>query len=109
MTVPSIPPGAVTRVSRGEFDPSRFAEVEQMNRDISAYLIPAIRQLDGLLAFYAGVSPTGSLAHVSIWRTDEHAAQLNDLREMVVDARRDAEAVGVSFNPITHYPIAWSI
>lgn len=109
MTEASIPPGAVLRLSRGDFDRSRFAEVEQMNRDISEYLIPAIRRLDGLIGFHAGVSPSGSMVHVSLWQSDEHASQLSHLKEMVVDARRDAEAVGVSFNPIVHYPIAWTI
>jgi hypothetical protein len=28
---------------------------------------------------------------------------------MVVDARSDADAVGVTFIPIVNYPIAWSI
>jgi hypothetical protein len=28
---------------------------------------------------------------VSVWDTDEHAAQLDRLREMVVDGRRDME------------------
>ena len=46
MTAPSIPPDAVIRVSRGNFDQSRFAEVEQMTRDTGDYLIPAITQLD---------------------------------------------------------------
>jgi hypothetical protein len=31
------------------------------------------------------------------------------LKEMIVDARNDAEAVGVTFMPIVNYPIAWHI
>lgn len=31
------------------------------------------------------------------------------LKEMIVDARSDAEAVGVTFIPIVNYPIAWHI
>jgi hypothetical protein len=31
------------------------------------------------------------------------------LKEMVVNARRDAEAVGARFTPIVHYPVAWHI
>ena len=35
--------------------------------------------------------------------------QMGQLKEMVVDARSDADAVGVTFSPIVNYPIAWSI
>jgi hypothetical protein len=107
MSAPSIPPEAVMRVSRGNFDQSRFADVEQMTRDTGDYLIPAITQLDGLIGYYAGVSPSGSIVHVSLWQTSDHADQMGGLREMIVDARRDSEAVGVSFVPIINYPIAW--
>jgi hypothetical protein len=48
------------------------------------------------------------MVQVSVWDTDEHAAQLNTLKEMVVDGRRDMEAVGVTFTPIFHYPIDWT-
>jgi hypothetical protein len=47
------------------------------------------------------------MIHVSVWQSDEHANQLNRLKEMIVDARADADAVGVSFIPIVNYPIAW--
>ena len=107
MPAPSIPPGAVIRVSRGSFEPSRFAEVEQMTRDTGNYLVPAISRLDGLISYYAGASPSGSMVHVSLWRSDDDANQMGRLKEMIVDARRDAEAVGVSFGPIINYPIAW--
>jgi hypothetical protein len=38
----SIPGTAVIRVSRGNFDPARFAEVERMTAETGSYLIPAI-------------------------------------------------------------------
>ncbi|MGZ4250783.1 MAG: hypothetical protein ACXVUE_21080 [Solirubrobacteraceae bacterium] len=107
MTAPSIPPDAVIRVSRGDFDQSRFAEVEQMTRDTGDYLIPAIRRLDGLIGYSAGASPSGSIVHVSLWQSNDHADQMGGLKEMIIDARRDSEAVGVSFVPIINYPIAW--
>jgi hypothetical protein len=44
-----------------------------------------------------------------VWDSEEHAAQLDRLREMVVIARGEAEAVGVTFHPIVNYPIAWTI
>jgi hypothetical protein len=53
----------------------------------------------------------GSIVQVSVWDTDEHAAQLDRLKEMVVDGRRDMEAVGVTFTPIFNYPIdrTWTV
>jgi hypothetical protein len=100
---------AVVRVSRGTFDPGRFAAVEAMNTKVSAYLIPAIKRLPGLIHYYTGVSPEGSIVAVSVWDSDEHATQLNQLKEMIVDARGEAEAAGVAFTPILDYPIGWTI
>jgi hypothetical protein len=105
----SLPATAVVRVSRGSFDPSRFAEVDAMNKRVSGYLIPAIGRLPGLIHYYTGVSPEGSIVAVSVWDSDEHALQLNQLKEMIVDARGEAEAVGVTFTPILDYPIDWII
>src|SRR4051812_3299747 len=101
----SLPATAVVRLSRATFDPIRFDAVDAMSRKISGYIVPALRRLPGLLHFYSGVSPKGSMVQVSIWDTDEHAAQLSSLKEMAVDGRRDMESVGVSFTPIVHYPI----
>ncbi|RKT12093.1 hypothetical protein BX285_6059 [Streptomyces sp. 1114.5] len=108
MTEP-LPTTAHVRLSRATFDPSRFEEVHAMNTRTSAYLIPAIQRLPGLIHFYAGVSPEGSAVHVSVWDSVEHARQLDHLKEMVVDARGEAEAVGVTFTPIVNYPIDWTI
>lgn len=105
----SLPATAALRVSRGSFDPSRYDEVDAMNTKSSEYLIPAVQQLPGLIHFYACVSPEGSVIHVSVWDTVEHAAQLDNLKEMAVIARGEAEAVGVAFHPIINYPIDWSI
>ena len=109
MSAASPPSTAVVRVSRGNFDPARFEQVEQMTRDTGRYLIPAIGRLDGLIAYHAGASVQGSMVHVSLWQTNDHAEQLSQLKEMVVDARSDADAVGVTFIPIVNYPIAWTI
>jgi hypothetical protein len=104
-----LPPTSVIRVSRADFDPARFAEVDRMTRDTGTYLIPAINRLSGLASYFAGASPTGSMVHVSLWDSDAHAQQMGSLKEMVVNARRDAETVGVGFTPIVNYPVAWHI
>jgi hypothetical protein len=108
MTV-SLPATAVVRVSRGNFDPSRCAEVDALNKKVSVYLVPAISRLPGLIHWYAGVSPEGSIVNVSVWDSDEHAAQMDRLKEMAVDARAEMEAVDVRFTPIVNYPVNWTI
>jgi hypothetical protein len=105
----SLPSTAVVRVSRGSFDPSRFAEVDAVNKTVAEYLVPAIRRLPGLVHYYAGVSPEGTMVHVSVWDSDEHAAQMGQLKEMIVDARGEMDALGVTFTPIINYPLNWAI
>jgi hypothetical protein len=46
---------------------------------------------------------------VSVWQSHEHAEQMSKLKEMTVDARQHADAIGVMFTPIVNYPIAWAI
>jgi hypothetical protein len=105
----SLPATAVVRASRATFDPSRFAEVDAMHTKTAEYLVPAVEQLSGLIHFYAGVSSDGSVLQVSIWDCEEHSAQLNQLKEMVVVARGEMEAVGVTFTPVSTYPLSWTI
>ena len=109
MTTTPLPENAAVRVSGGRFDPARFAEVQEMNIATSRYLIPAIKKLPGLISFFAGMSPDGSLVQVSVWDSEEHARQLDRLKEMAVDARAEAEKAGVAFIPIVNYPIVWAI
>jgi hypothetical protein len=105
-----LSPNSVIRVSRVDFDSARFAEVERMTRHTGTYLIPAINRLSGLAAYFAGASPTGSMVHVSLWDNDAHAQQMGSLKEMMVDARQEAEDVGCRFTtPIVDYPVAWHI
>jgi hypothetical protein len=109
VTADPIPPTAVVRVSHGNFDPARFPQAREMTVATGRYLIPAIKKLPGLISYYAGTSPDGSVVHVSIWESDEHARQMSRLNEMIVDARQDAEKAGVTFTPIVNYPIDWII
>jgi hypothetical protein len=99
----------VIRVSRADFDPSRLDQIERMVRNTGDYLIPKIKELPGLRGYFAGASLTGSMVHVSLWDSDAHANQMGQLKEMVVNARHDAEALGVQFVPIVNYPISWHI
>jgi hypothetical protein len=105
----SLPATASIRVARGTFDPSLFAEVDAVNKKTSEYLIPAIKRLPGLIDYYVGISPEGSIVNISVWDSDEHAAQMGRLKEMTVDARGEMTAIGVTFTPIVNYPISWTI
>ncbi len=68
------------------------------------YLIPAIKKLPGLISYHAGTSPDGSMVHVSIWESDEHAQQIRRLKEMIVDARHEAEKAGADLHPYRQLP-----
>ncbi len=108
MTEP-LPGTAVVRVSRASFDPSRFAEVDAVDTKVSEYLIPAIQRLPGLIHYYVGLSPEGSMVHISVWDSEEHAAQMSQLKEMTVTASGEMVEVGLTFVPIVNYPITWTI
>jgi hypothetical protein len=105
----SLPSTAVLRISRGSFDPSIFAEIDALTTKQAEYLIPAIKRLPGLIHWYTSVSPEGSMVMASIWDSDEHAAQMGELKEMNVVARGETQAAGVTFIPIVNYPIRWTI
>jgi hypothetical protein len=109
MTEP-LPATAVVRVALLSFDPGLSSGVDALNRRQAEYLIPAIKRLPGLIHWYAGVSPDGSMAAVSVWDSEEHAAQMDRLKEMVVVARGEVEAlVGTFTGSIVNYPISWTI
>jgi hypothetical protein len=105
----TMPSTAVIRVSRGRFDPARFAEVDEMIRRTGDYLVPAIKRLPGLLGYYAGTAPEGLTTQVSLWESDAAGQQMRTLPEMRDRARAEAEALGVVFEPIVQYPIDWSV
>jgi hypothetical protein len=50
------------------------------------------------------------MAAVSVWDSEEHAAQMDRLEEMVVVAREEVKAlVGTFTGSIVNYPISWTI
>jgi hypothetical protein len=47
---------------------------------------------------------------ISVWDSNEHAAQMDQLKEMAVVARGEMTALGgLTFHPIVNYPITWNI
>jgi hypothetical protein len=59
MTATQLPETAAVRVATGKFDPARFDEVQAMTVATGRYLVPAIKQLPGLISYYASASPHG--------------------------------------------------
>ena len=105
----AVSDGHVVRVSRGTFDPTRFADIQAMTQATSAYLMPAISQLPGLISYYAGAAAEGSIVQVSMWESAEAADQMSRLKEMIVDARAAGEAAGITFHPIINHHLDWTV
>ena len=106
----SLPATAFVRVALLSFDPTLATQVDALNAKQADYLIPAIEQLPGLIHWYAGVSPDGTMAAISVWDSEDHAKQMDDLKEMVVTARGEVAAlVGAYTGSIVNYPISWNI
>ena len=61
---------------------------------------------------YVGASPQGSIVHVSVWDSEEHAAQMSHLKDATTAAQAapaQAQAAGVTFEPKADYPIDWTV
>lgn len=64
----------IVRVSVLRCHPQQFAELKQMMAESMAVLEPGIRQMRGLVHFYAGEDQAANpLVNVSVWRTLEDA------------------------------------
>lgn len=99
----------VVRVSRGRFAPERLAEVTRLMNESATPLVPAIRQLRGLLYYHAGVDTvTNTVVNVSIWTDLDAARQMDTLAPMLAQ-RPILEAAGVQFDGIANYLPAWKI
>jgi hypothetical protein len=97
------------RISKGQFELARAAEVEEALRKSEASLRPAISRLAGMLQYYAGIDrAAGSMTNTSLWDTLEHAQQMSSLPEMLA-LRGVLEEMGVRFEPITNHAVFWTL
>jgi hypothetical protein len=100
---------AVVRLSRGWFEPEQFSQVETKLNEGALTLVPAIKSLDGLIAYYVGIdAKTNSMTNTSIWTTEAAASQMATLQAML-DQRDRFVAIGVRFDPIANYAPLWDI
>jgi hypothetical protein len=99
----------VVRISKGHFPPEKYDEVKRLIAESAIPLGPAIRKLEGLLYYHAGVdASTNTVVNVSIWETEQAARQMETLAPMLAQ-RPLLEAAGVQFDKIANYEPAWKI
>lgn len=100
----------VVRISRGRFEADVYDEVVARLDESQRTLVPAIEQLPGLVAYYAGADPeSNTMVNVSVWESVEDARQMATLAEMQALAG-EFVALGVEFErPIVDYPSLWQI
>jgi hypothetical protein len=100
---------SVVRISNARVARDQLAEVERLLAESQATLREPLRQLRGLVHFYAGIDrELGQMTNVSVWETLEDAHQPDSLQPMLA-LRPIFEAVGVSFEVITNHEILWAI
>ncbi len=99
----------IVRISRGTFDPARADVIDAALRDSAVSLASALARMVGLLRYETGIEAgRGAMIAVSAWDTAEHAAALSGLPEM--NAMRPIfQELGITFEPITSYEIAWDV
>lgn len=99
----------IVRISKGHFPPAQYDEVRQLIEAAANPLIPAIKQLRGLIYYHVAVDPiTNTVVNVSIWTDLEAAKQMDTLAPMLAQ-RPIVEQAGVQFDRIANYEPLWSI
>ena len=101
---------SVVRISLGRFEASHYDAIRQKLDESQTVLIPAIKALNGNLAFYAAIDREhGVMSNVSVWETMADAKQLDTLQAMLDLAQSFIEA-GVRFErPITNHETLWAL
>jgi hypothetical protein len=111
MLVPTTNSGTepVVRISKGTFPPAKYDEIYRLIQDSAKVLVPALKQLRGLVYYHAGVDArTGTVVNVSVWNSLEDAKQMDSLAAMLAQ-RPILEAAGVTFDKIANYLPTWKI
>lgn len=97
------------RISRGHFSSERYDEVRRFIEEAAEPLVPALKQLRGLLYYHVAVDPvTNTVVNVSIWTDLDAARQMDTLAPMLA-LRPGAERIGIQFDPIANYEPLWAI
>jgi quinol monooxygenase YgiN len=85
----------IVRISRGHFTSIQYDEVRRLIEKSAEPLVPALKQLRGLLYYHVAVDPvTNTVVNVSIWTDLEAAKQMDTLAPMLAQ-RPILEQAGV--------------
>lgn len=99
----------VVRISKGHFAPEHYESVRKLIDASAGPLVPALKQLRGLLYYVASVDPiTNTVVNVSIWSDLAAAKQMDTLQPMLAQ-RPILEGGGVRFDKIANYEPIWVI
>ena len=99
----------IVRISRGHFTSEHYDEVCQLIEASAQPLVPAIKQLRGLLYYHVAVDPvTNTVVNVSIWTDLDAAKQMDTLVPMLAQ-RAIFEQASVQFDRIANYEPSWVI
>ena len=99
----------IVRISKGHFAPAHYDEVRRLIEESAGPLVPAIKQLHGLIYYHAAVDPvTNTVVNVSIWTDLDAAKQMDTLAPMLAE-RPILEQAGVQFDRIANYEPLWTI
>lgn len=99
----------IVRIARGHFASERYDEVRRLAEASAEPLVPALKQLRGLLYFHAAVDPvTNTVVQMSIWTDLDAAKQLDTLAPMLA-GRPILEQAGVQFDRNANYEPLWTI
>ena len=99
----------IVRISKGHFTSAQYDEVRQLIEASAEPLVPALKQLRGLLYYHAAVDPvTNTVVNVSIWTDLDAAKQMDTLAPMLAQ-RPILEQAGVQFDRIANYEPLWAI
>lgn len=98
------------RISRGAFNADDYDRIAKLLDESRLTLVPAIRQLEGCLHFWAGIDrSTNTMVNVSVWRSLNDARNMETLAEMKLLAE-EFSGMGVRFErPINNYQVLWEI
>ncbi len=98
------------RISRGAFNADDYDRIAKLLDESRLTLIPAIRQLEGCLHYWAGIDRgSNTMVNVSVWRSLDEARNMETLAEMKALAG-EFTRLGVRFErPINNYQVVWEI
>jgi hypothetical protein len=101
---------AIVRISRGSFSPEQYESIKTRLEASQTLLVPAIRQLNGCLHYFAAIDrESSSMVNVSVWRSWADAQQMQTLAPMRALAEEFTRE-GVRFDrPIINYETLWQI